>query len=62
MGRQESPQLTERKTQVDTDAKETSSASKYYLISEIFLLTYIIIFEPETPADHVKYQKTRIVA
>jgi len=29
MGRQESPQLIERKTQVDTDAKETSTASKY---------------------------------
>jgi len=29
MGRQESPQLTERKTQVDTDAQETSRASKY---------------------------------
>jgi len=28
MGRQESPQLTERKTQVDTDAQETSRASK----------------------------------
>ena len=33
-----------------------------YLISQIFLLTYIIIFEPETPAGHPKYQKTRIVA
>jgi len=32
MGRQESPQLTERKTQVDTDAQETSRASKYELI------------------------------
>ena len=30
MGRQESPQLIERKTQVDTDAQETSRASKYY--------------------------------
>jgi len=29
MGRQESPQLIERKTQVDTDAQETSRASKY---------------------------------
>jgi len=29
MGRQESSQLTERKTQVDTDAQETSRASKY---------------------------------
>jgi len=28
MGRQESPQLIERKTQVDTDAQETSRASK----------------------------------
>ena len=33
-----------------------------YLISQIFLLTYIIIFEPETPAGHPKYQKTRNVA
>ena len=48
MGRQESPQLIERKTQVDTDAQETSRASKYYLIGQIFLLTYIITFEPET--------------
>jgi len=31
MGRQESPQLIERKTQVDTDAQETSRASKYTL-------------------------------
>jgi len=30
MGRQESPQLIERETQVDTDAQETSRASKYY--------------------------------
>jgi len=29
MGRQESPQLIERKEQVDTDAQETSRASKY---------------------------------
>jgi len=29
MGRQEWPQLIERKTQVDTDAQETSRASKY---------------------------------
>jgi len=28
-----------------------------YLISQIFLLTYIITFEPETPAGHPKYQK-----
>ena len=33
-----------------------------YLISQIFLLTYIITFEPETLAGHSKYQKTRIVA
>ena len=33
-----------------------------YLISQIFLLTYITTFEPETPAGHPKYQKTRIVA
>jgi len=26
------------------------------------LLTYIRTFEPETPAGHPKYQKTRIVA
>jgi len=30
MGRQESPQLIERKTQVDTDAQETSRASKSF--------------------------------
>jgi len=30
--------------------------------SQIFLLTYITTFEPETPAGHPKYQKTRIVA
>ena len=29
MGRQESPQLIERKGQVDTDAQETNRASKY---------------------------------
>jgi len=29
MGRQESPQLIDRKGQVDTDAQETSTASKY---------------------------------
>jgi len=62
MGRQESPQLIERNTQVDTDALETSRASKYYLFSQIFLLTYITTFEPEIPAGHPKYQKTRIVA
>ena len=33
-----------------------------YLISQIFLLAQIITFEPETPASHRKYQKTRIVA
>ena len=33
-----------------------------YLISQIFLLTYIPHFEPETPAGHPKYEKTRIVA
>jgi len=32
MGRQESPQLVERKTQVDTDAQETSRASKHYFM------------------------------
>ena len=30
MGRQESPQLIERKGQVDTDAQETNGASKYF--------------------------------
>jgi len=30
MGRQESPQLRERKTQVDTDSQETSSASNFF--------------------------------
>ena len=33
-----------------------------YLISQILLLTYTTTFEPETPAGHPKYQKTRIVA
>ena len=33
-----------------------------FLISQIFLLTYITTFEPETPTGHPKYQKTRIVA
>jgi len=33
-----------------------------YLISQIFLLTYIVTFEPEILASHPKYQKTRIVA
>ena len=33
-----------------------------YLISQIFLLTNITTFEPETPAGHPKYQKTWIVA
>jgi len=28
----------------------------------MFLLTYIITLEPETPAGHPKYRKTRIVA
>jgi len=32
------------------------------LISQIFLLTYITSFEPETPAGHPKYKKTQIVA
>jgi len=31
MGRQESPQLIERKTQVDTDAQETGRTSKDFL-------------------------------
>jgi len=29
------------------------------LISQIFLLTQIITFEPETPAGHPKYQKAQ---
>jgi len=33
-----------------------------YLISQIFLPTYIITFEPETLAGYPKYQKTQIVA
>jgi len=33
-----------------------------YLISQIFLLTYITTFEPETPARHPKYQKTRTLS
>jgi len=33
-----------------------------YLISQIFLLTYITTFEPETLAGHPKYEKTQIVA
>jgi len=33
-----------------------------YLISQIFLLTYITTFEPASPAGHPKYQKTWIVA
>jgi len=32
MDRQESPQLIERKTQVDTDTQETSRASKYLIL------------------------------
>ena len=36
MGRQESPQLIERKTQVDTDAQETSRASKYNVAAVSF--------------------------
>jgi len=39
MGRQESPQLIERKTQVDTDAQETSRASKYNISVVLQLLT-----------------------
>ena len=38
MGRQESPQLIERKGQVDTDAQETNRASKYN-ITYLFFLT-----------------------
>jgi len=32
VGRQESPQLIERKTQVDTDAQETNRASKHLIV------------------------------
>jgi len=28
----------------------------------MFLLLWIITFEPESPAGHPKYQKTRIIA
>jgi len=35
MGRQESPQLIERKGQVDTDAQETNRASKYSGVSNL---------------------------
>jgi len=31
-------------------------------MSQIFLLTYITTFDPETLAGHPKYQKTWIVA
>jgi len=37
MCRQESSQLIERKTQVDTDAQETSAASKYSIKKMSFL-------------------------
>ena len=36
MGRQESPQLIERKGQVDTDAQETNRASKYMRDHSLF--------------------------
>jgi len=42
MGRQESPQLIERKTQVDTDVQETSRASKFFTI-QFFSTTYHIL-------------------
>jgi len=35
MGRQESPQLIERKTQVDADAQKPSKASKYLYYMQI---------------------------
>jgi len=33
-----------------------------YLISQIFLLTYITTFAPESPAGHPMHQKTQIIA
>jgi len=38
MGRQESPQLIEMKTQVDTDAQETSRASNNWRCGQIYTL------------------------
>ena len=38
MGKQESPQLIERKTQVDTDAQETSRASKYWFLYSVSVM------------------------
>jgi len=38
MGKQESPQLIERKTQVDTDAQETSRASKYWFLYSVSVI------------------------
>jgi len=43
MGRQELPQLIERQTQVDTDALETSRASKYQLSIQIIVNVLLII-------------------
>ena len=51
MGRQESPQLIERKTQVDTDAQETSRASKYY---RKICCNLILIYHENTYAAVVK--------
>jgi len=44
MGRQESPQLIERKTQVDTDAQETSRASKYWIWFNDNLHTFVKVY------------------
>ena len=40
MGRQESPQLIERKTQADTDGQETSRASKYLIYRDTWVVQY----------------------
>jgi len=49
MGRQESPQLIERKTQVDTDAQETSRASNYLAINGKSSDETILQFELYSP-------------
>jgi len=40
MGRQESPQLVERKGQVDTDAQDTSRACKYILTNILCIVLW----------------------
>jgi len=47
MDRQKSPQLIERKTQVDTDAQETSRASKY--ISTVYSYSRQRVFNNAPP-------------